>query len=75
MNTNRRIISISVSPALDKQITAYAKSEDRSRSELLKEAFRVYQFYKDWSKIRIWGRDTSLRMGIESYDNVEKIAG
>lgn len=71
----RKIINISVPPALEKQITLMAKKENMTKSELLREAFRKYQFEKDWTKIRLWGEETSRRMNIETYDDIEKIAG
>jgi CopG family transcriptional regulator/antitoxin EndoAI len=71
----RVILNISVPDAIAKQIDQTAKEENKTRSELIREAFRVYQFQKDWDKIRKWGDETAKRMGIESYDDVEKIAG
>ena len=57
------------------QSSATAKEENKAISELLRDAFRVYQLRKKWAKIRAIGEDTARRMGIESYDDVEKIAG
>lgn len=71
----RAIINISVPQAMAQQINEVAKEEDKTVSELLREAFRVYRWRRDWGKIRRWGDETAKRMGIESYDDVEKIAG
>ena len=71
----RSIINISVPKAIEKQIVILAKKENKTKSELLREAFRVYKFRKEWSKIRLLGEQTAQRMGIESYDDVERIAG
>lgn len=71
----RSIINISVPPALAKRIKKIAKEENRTQSELLREAFRKYEFDRDWAKIRIVGRETARRMNITSYDDVEHIAG
>lgn len=60
---------------MEEQISAMAKEENKTKSELLREAFRAYQFRKQWAKIRAWGEETARRMKIESYDDVEKIAG
>jgi len=75
MQTQRSIINISVPPALAKRIEKIAKEENRTKSELLREAFRVYQLRKTWAKIRALGEKTARRMGIESYDDIERIAG
>lgn len=68
-------MNISVPAAVEKQIASLAKEENKTKSELMREAFRVYQFRKDWAKIRLIGEKTAQRMGIETYDDVERIAG
>lgn len=75
MSLQRQIINISVPAAIAKQITALAKKENKTKSELMREAFRKYQLDKDWAKIRRWGEETAQRMGIETVDDVERIAG
>jgi len=75
MLNQRSIINISVPPALAKRIKKVAKEENRTQSELLREAFRRYEFDRDWVKIRAWGRETARRMGIQTEDDVERIAG
>lgn len=75
MNGQRAIINISVPKALAKQIEYMAKEENKTKSELLREAFRVYKSSKEWARIRMLGEQTSRRMGIESYDDIERIAG
>ena len=79
MQTQRSIINISMPKAMEKQIKKIAEEENRTISELLREAFRVYkrryEFDKDWKKIRTWGEETARRMGIKTEDDVERIAG
>lgn len=70
----RSIINVSVPPALAKRIKKVAKEENRTRSELLREAFRRYEFDRDWVKIKAWGKQTARRMGIKTEDDVERIA-
>ena len=60
---------------MQQQIQALAKQENKTTSELLREAFRVYKWRKNWAKIRAWGEETARRMGIETYDDIERIAG
>lgn len=71
----RSIINVSVPPALAKRIEKVAKEENRTKSELLREAFRRYEFDRDWAKIKAWGKQIARRMGIKSEDDVEQIAG
>lgn len=62
-------------PDMAKRIKKVAKEENRTQSELLREAFRKYESDRDWAKIRAVGEETALRMGIETDDDVERIAG
>lgn len=71
----RSIINFSIPKSMEKEISEMARKEGKTKSELLREAFRAYQFRKNWAKIRMWGEEITRRMGIESYDDVEKIAG
>ncbi|MBI4096591.1 MAG: ribbon-helix-helix protein, CopG family [Candidatus Levybacteria bacterium] len=75
MQTQRSIINISVPRKMEIQIQKVAKEENRTISELLREAFRRYEFARDWAKIKAVGRATALRMGIKSDEDVERIAG
>ncbi len=71
----RSIINISMPPAMAIRIKKVAKEENRTQSELLREAFRFYEWRRDWARIKIIGRATALRMGIKSDEDVERIAG
>ncbi len=76
MQTQQRaIINISMPQAMAKRVEKLAKEENRTKSELLREAFRIYEFKRDWAKIRKWGRETARKMNIRTYDDVERIAG
>lgn len=71
----RAIINISMPSDMARRVKKLAKEENRTQSELLREAFRKYEFDKDWAQIRAWGRETARRMGIKDEDDVERIAG
>lgn len=71
----RSIINISVPPEMAKRIRKVAKEENRTQSELLREAFRRYEWIRDWAKIRTWGAETAKKFNIKSDDDVERIAG
>ncbi len=71
----RSIINLSVPKQTELEISLIAKEENKTKSEILRDAFRVYQLRRKWARIRTIGEETARRMGIESYDDVEKIAG
>lgn len=71
----RAIINISVPSDMAKTIKKIAREENKTQSELLREAFRRYEFDRDWAKIKAVGRETARRLGIETDDDVERIAG
>lgn len=75
MLNQRSIINISMPPTMANRVKKIAKEENRTASELLREAFRVYEFERDWVRIRLWGREIARRMKIETDEDVEKIAG
>ena len=75
MQTQRAIINISMPPAMAKRVAKLAKEENRTKSELLRQAFRAYEFDRVWSKIKVWGRETAKRFNIKSDEDVERIAG
>lgn len=71
----RSIINISVPPAMAKRIKKIAKEENRTQSELLREAFRRYEFNRDWTEIRAWGAEIAKRFNIKTDEDVERILG
>ena len=71
----RNIINISVPPAMAKRIKQVAKEENRTQSELIREAFRKYEWNRDWAKIRAWGVETAKKFNIKTDEDVERIAG
>lgn len=75
MLAQRQIINISMPSAMAKRIAKMAREENRTTSELLREAFRSYEFERDWTRIKMWGKEIARRMGIETDEDVERIAG
>ena len=71
----RSIVNVSMPPAMAKRVAKLAKEENSTKSELLRQAFRAYEFDRDWAKIRAVGRETARRMDIKSDEDVERIAG
>jgi CopG family transcriptional regulator/antitoxin EndoAI len=70
-----RILNISLPPQMYEEIEQIAREENRTKSELMREAFRQYRFNRQWRLLRRWGEETALRLGIQSDDDVERLAG
>ena len=66
--SGKKIIGIEILDASDK-----IASQDLKSVVLLKS--KSPTFSKDWAKIRKLGKQTAKRMGIKTYDDIERIAG
>ena len=59
---------------LVKKIDAVAKREYRNRSELIREAVRVYlQRRLEWDELFAYGRKMGKKLGVNSEDDVNRI--
>lgn len=67
-----KVISLSLSPDMEKEVQKVAKEEHRTISELLREAFRQYLANRDLAEIRKEGRKVAKKMKIKP-DDVTKI--
>jgi predicted transcriptional regulator len=62
-------VNISFQDALLADIDAEAKRESRSRSELLREAARLYvQRQRHWADVSAWGDRQTRRLGLTEGD-------
>lgn len=75
MSGQRAILNLSFPESIVKEIETIARKENKSKSQVMRDAFRVYKFRREWARIRMLGEETARRMGIESVDDVERIAG
>lgn len=73
--TNRTIISLSVSKAEDQLINKIMKEEGKTRSEIVREALKQYQFKRTLLVMQKIGVKIAAELGIETYDDIERIAG
>ncbi len=73
MSRATKIMNISLSQELYREIENTAQEESRTKSELVREAFRQYSANKKWSQIRRWGEETARRMGIKDEDDIDRI--
>ena len=73
--TTRTIVSLSVSKMEDRLINKIMKEEGKTRSEIVREALRQYQFKRTLLKMQKVGLKTAVKMEIETYDDIERTAG
>ncbi len=75
MSRSTSILNISISQEEEAQIEELAKSQSTTKSGLIREALRVYRLNKNLDIIRDIGNRTSAAMGIDSFEDIERIAG
>ena len=74
MPRQTKIINMSLPEELYAQVDGIAKQRGVSRSQVLKEALKIYvDEEKRWQQIKKWGAETARRLGIRDEDDVEKI--
>lgn len=71
---NTQTLNIALPKDLVKRVDQAAKNEYRNRSELIREALRVYLAdKKDWYDLLDYGKKVGKKMGIKSEEDVNKI--
>ena len=55
---NTKVLTLSIPPEMANEVEAVAKAENRTRSELLREAFRQYIENKKWRELQ---KEAALR--------------
>ena len=73
MARSTKILNISLSEKIYKNIENMAAEESRTKSDLVREAFRQYVSNKRWARIRQWGDETARKMSIRDEKDIEKI--
>lgn len=73
MARSTKILNVSLSEELYKNIESLATEESRTKSDLVREAFRQYVSNKRWTRIRQWGDETARRLGIRDEKDIEKM--
>lgn len=69
------IINFSASPSLAKMVAQQAAKEQRSKSELLRDAFGAYLFDQRLKKLQETGKILAQKLGLDSYDEIEEYVG
>lgn len=75
MSRSTSILNISISPKEKAQLEELAKTQSTTKSSVVREALRVYRINKNLDVVRDIGNRTSIVMGIDSFDDIEKIGG
>jgi CopG family transcriptional regulator / antitoxin EndoAI len=69
-----KTFNIALPTDLLQKVDQVAKKEYRNRSELIREALRVYLINKNaWEDIFAYGRKQAKKMGIKSEEEIDKI--
>ncbi len=67
-----KILTLSLSPEMLKELEEIAKVENRTKSELLREALRQYVSRRRWREIQKYGAEQARKKGITEAD-IEQI--
>lgn len=68
-----KLISISLLPELLAEAEKLAKEENRTRSELIREALRRYIAEKRWTELTRYARLKAAEMGIKSEEDIQRL--
>jgi len=63
-----KLVTISLSPNLLRKAEKAAREENRTRSELLREALRRYLEDREWRKIYRYGERRARSLGLDEED-------
>ncbi|MBN2015905.1 ribbon-helix-helix protein, CopG family [Candidatus Dojkabacteria bacterium] len=72
MSRTTTTFTISLTPEMAEKVQEFMKKEDRTRSELFREALRRYFEDQEWREIKKYGQMRARERGI-SEDQVEDI--
>ncbi len=73
MPRKTKILNISLSKELYEEIEKVSKVESRTKSDLIREAFRQYYANKKWSEIRAWGDKTARKFRIRDEEDIDRM--
>jgi metal-responsive CopG/Arc/MetJ family transcriptional regulator len=69
------ILSVSLPKDLRKEVIAFAKKNDMSVSQFVKQALKGAIFMSEWEDLRRAFRPAAIKLGIKSDEDVERIFG
>jgi predicted transcriptional regulator len=68
-----RVVSITLPPPLFDQAQALAKEENRTMSELMREALRRYERERFFEKMRVQMKPAADRLGVHTEEDVVRV--
>jgi len=69
-----KVMTVSLPQEMFNKAEKLAKDENRTRSELFREALRQYMASRErWQEIRQWGGKTAEELGIKTEADVERL--
>lgn len=68
-----RTLSITLPPAMLEEVQRRARMENRTMSELVREALRQYERQRRWDEVNTYGRAKAKELGITEKDVVPLI--
>ncbi len=70
---NSKVVSITLPPEMASEAARLARRENRTMSELMREAFRRYKRQREWDEANAYGRAKAKELGITEADVVRLI--
>ena len=67
-----KIISFSIMPDFLREVEKVAKEENRTKSELIREALRRYLEDREWEKLTRYARRKSAETGIKTEEDIQR---
>lgn len=73
MLSKYKVVNVSMPEEFFKQAEKLAKEENRTRSELYREAIRQYIETRRWQKLQRESAERARKLGITSEEDVERV--
>jgi predicted transcriptional regulator len=67
---NTKTLSITIPPEMLSRAEALAKKENRTMSELIREALRYYERQRWWEESTVFGRASAAATGVKNEEDV-----
>ena len=67
-----KLLTISIMPDFLAEVEQIAKEENRTKSELIREALRRYIEDRQWEKLTRYARERAAQAGIKTEEDVQK---
>jgi CopG family transcriptional regulator / antitoxin EndoAI len=68
-----KTLSVTLPPEMLSRAEALAKKENRTMSELVREALRQYERQRWWEETNAYGRATAAAAGVKDEDDVVRV--